>query len=310
MEKANIKTNNAIKIVKPQKKYITNRNSKLSWRNPKTGKEIFGIKDIEAFDWDKQVFRLSLESAIKLIASSQVWKTSQSFAVTDGIQTIYKGEFVTSNSIKPFVGPTIHLDRHIFNSDAVAPPLFEIRGGYLGQYSDDNWNKKYGMKTVKNMYLKYMLKDSGVLKSIELKKYKPLKIVTTAIKFGTPEKLLAGMQVYCDTFIINKSSLFHLMFKKGEHFPLKANSIELLVTLNSNDQRFGAQMSYDKLPLTIIDNGYMCKFKPWNSNVVLKDVKPKPGPAEFSVMVILKDKKGTPLVFCEIPPISVEILAN
>jgi len=115
------------------------------------------------------------------------------------------------------------------------------------------------------------------------------------------------VQVYLDTFIIGQKALFHIMFKKGGYFPKTAHSIELLVTLNSNNQRFGAQIPVKNLPLDILEKGYLCEFEPWDANVILKGVDPQPGSAEFSVMVILNDKKGNPLTFCEIPSMSVEI---
>jgi len=288
-------------------KLKVHKNVELSWSSLSDQKELFGIKDIEAYDWDKQIFRLKLDTAVRLLAASRTWNDSEPFAVKDGVQTIYEGILVTSHSTDPFVGPTIHLDRHVFDADAVSPPLFEVRGGYLGRYNDDDWNRENGMTGVKNTFLNYMLEDAGVLKTIEYSEIEPIKMITTAVKFGNPQALTAGVQVYLDTFIIGQKALFHIMFKKGGYFPEKAQSIELLVTLNSNNQRFGAQIPVKNLPLDILEKGYLCEFEPWDANVILKGVDPQPGSAEFSVMVILNDKKGNPLTFCEIPSMSVVI---
>ena len=75
-----------------------------------------------------------------------MWNGYIPFAVRDGDQMIYKGRFVTSDSIEPFVGPTIQIDRHKFDSGAVAPPLFSVRSGYLGNYSDESWERQHGMR--------------------------------------------------------------------------------------------------------------------------------------------------------------------
>jgi len=129
---------------------------KLEWIDKETEEVLFTIRDIEVFDWEKQIFKLSLEADRKL----NEWGKSSNlpirpYSLNDSEGTIYDGEIYIVPCSRPSIGPSIWLKDLGMHGKTLNPPLYQISKGWREdlRFSDR---------------LKSSLEKAGVLGTIEI----------------------------------------------------------------------------------------------------------------------------------------------
>lgn len=128
---------------------------KLEWVDKATGKALFTVRDIEVFDWDRQIFKLRPEADRKFaewVKSSEL--PIRHYSLNDSEGTVYAGEIYVRPCNKPPEGPTIWLKDPRTEHNPLNPPFYRIREGRKDPRFSDR--------------LKSSLKRAGVTGKIDL----------------------------------------------------------------------------------------------------------------------------------------------
>jgi len=209
----------------------------------KTGKVLFTDRDIERFDWEKQVFELSRECAMDLMSCSET-DLKRPFTLHAGGEVLYRGMFVCDIVSSSFAGPTIVLGSLPWKP---APPLFRIDGGY----PDDSFAREEG-KVRFSRRLKELLERAGLLEKIDLDD-PPEPIVRKTIGWaGEREKdgFSVRFDIFPETFRFDGDAKLHLFFI-GEESSMP-RVVEIETVFESEDETIAGRIHHGAWPLSDI----------------------------------------------------------
>ncbi|MBN1456593.1 MAG: hypothetical protein JW912_01930 [Sedimentisphaerales bacterium] len=163
---------------------------KVQWVESQTGEVLFDVDDIVRFDWEKQVFELTRQSAMDFMARlSFLGVRGSKFIVKSGMTVIYEGTLVSPVSSIAVGGPVIQSS---ILPDDLKPPLFRIDGGYPRDFEKNE--VRFSER------LKKALQQNDVLGEIDLNN-PPLPIESTIHGwFGDKEGLRTLIEVFPETF--------------------------------------------------------------------------------------------------------------
>ena len=99
----------------------------LRWVDEETGQKLFDIDDVVRFDWDKQIFELTKQSAMDFMAElGSLGVHGRKFILKDGQVIIYKGTLVTPASSIACLGPVIRNPILPDDINTTAPHDYEL----------------------------------------------------------------------------------------------------------------------------------------------------------------------------------------
>jgi len=275
------------------------RSHQLWWADEETGKALFTVGDIVRFDWDRQVFELTRDRAMDLLA----WMTGpvlqhRGFVVRDREGVIYRGHFVQAISSMGYFGPSI-IDMES------RPPLFTISGGYPsggGPRDRDRFSPR----------LLAALKKARALGAIhEARTPAPIDSIYTDL-CGERDGLLVRVQYFPETFRIGGEARAHVFFTPSASAPTRADQLEISFSLVGNGGKFRSKVVLNNIPVAVISEGVqICKFRPWEAAPGSEERSLKPGPGQIAAVVSLgkqEGDEGRPVRKIEIPAREVTIL--
>ena len=260
----------------------------LQWVDEQAGQKLFDIGDIVRFDWHKQIFELTRQSAMDFMASlHSVGVEGRTFILKGEDQfTIYKGTLVNPASSFTFVGPVIG---ESLSDDNVKPPLFEIGGGYPRDFTkaDTRFSERF----------KEALQQADVLSEIDVNN-PPLPIKRIAHGwFGDKKGLRALIEVFPETFRLYRSGRVHIHLTGGKD--LNENHVfDVNATLISKNGR-GRFLTKTIFPFHSDARRNICVFQmnPWGPARQSTSGRVKPGGAKLSIEVftrsILDEQENT-----------------
>jgi len=212
-----------------------------------TGCTLFTLDDIVRFDWDNQVFQLTSERTMDLLALRVL---TREFRLVAGKEIIYRGAFYSPISSNLPGGPIITLGPM---ADAeVKPPLFHIELSRFTRNADPRFSPT----------LHDILAKAGKLGAIDPKKIPPLTSVNT--DWGREQGLNVRAVIFPETFTLKSPARLQLWFARDRDQPLP-DTAEVLVTIEDKDHHRSVN-SVDDLPIVqIVEAGdaYILKLNGW-----------------------------------------------
>lgn len=268
-----------------------------------TGKTIFDITDIVRFDWDRQVFELTRNSAMDVLALQA--SLSRKFILKSGKEIIYEGSFVSPLSSIAYQVPVIVFD---WREDNIRPPLFKIDNGYPSSFGDSD--PRFSQR------LKEELEKAGVLGEIDPDN-PPAPIQKESFGwFGREDHLRVWVDTFPDIFQIGRLARIHLSLTDARYLAESQHVVEVNLTLAANDGKFKYSA---KRIFTEHGEGlksiYVVAFNPWGLAEGCEEKIAKEGPAqiemEISTRKVLDEKTlkySEPIETVKTGPIDVTIL--
>ena len=249
----------------------------LVWREESKNRVLFDANDIECFDWDKQVFELTLAKASELLALRQV-KWTRSFALGNGGSPIYRGIFTSTESSISYDGPAIVWE-------SLPAPLFKIDAGYPAAAP--------GKDVRFSEHLKQALTEGGLLGEIDLSDApEPMQILSS--DWTEKDGLKFRVWLFPQTFRIGQEAVV-CVFVKGD-YPHKGPSIvfSLTTVLESEESEYGCcHMIYVELDEALENGVYIFKHKPWGPVYSSFEPYASPGAASLNIRLNIFEKTQT-----------------
>jgi len=228
----------------------------LVWKDAETGKTLFTIDDVLAFDWDDQVFLLDLDAALDFLA----WMVphryqTRELLVEDEDGLIYRGRWVNRISSMSFFGPVydcVGMSRH-----------FQINGGYPGSpvAGAVDGDTRYAPR------LYTALERRGVLyKRKPYRDYTGLQINRVQTEWrNCGQDLRIRVEFFPDTFRVGGEARAHVFFAGGSDG--SAPDIDFLrieIKFVADWGQYRSDVQIDAIPAKMISDGiYVCRFRPW-----------------------------------------------
>ncbi len=250
----------------------------LRWADEETGQTLFDIDDIVRFDWKKQIFELTRQSAMDLL--SKQTKLYRKFTLINGTETIYSGAFVSHLSSIGFPGPAIFFDGGDLNK--IKPPLFEIDNGYPEPIAKSEPDPRFSER------LKNALERAGVLEEIEPNNPPvPIESITHGW-FGEKDGLRALVEVFPETFRPGRGMRIHIHLTNAKYLD-ENHVVDINAMLVSDDGK--SKFSTDKI-FTSHGSGwkniYVLEMNPLEAERDLTGKRVKPGLAKLNVEVFTR----------------------
>ena len=255
----------------------------LVWADEKSGKVLFRGRDIVRFDPRRQVFLLRRDSAIDV----EAWlcnRPSRGFVVRDRAGVIYTGRFIVDKRGIAYDGPTV-----LIGGDGPESPLFAVTGGYPRATAQ-------GGEVLRHPRLLAGLKAAGVFGTID-EDYKAMPFKRrTAGWAGQVPGLRIAANVYAGTFRIGRTGRVLLIFRKDGPFDLPGDTVEIRTTVRGlHAAKFASvrteTVSRERFGEMIDAGAYVHEVRNWWGPADgAEDRRAKPGPAEVSVELVLREK--------------------
>jgi len=262
---------------------VHDRTATLRWEDKETGRVLFTADDLVRFDWDRQVFELTRERAMDVMA--HLWPHGEqyrTFVVRDGAGAIYEGRCYSMDSSLGYDGPTILADR----SDP-APPLYAVEGGYPrggGSRDRDRFSPR----------LRAALAKAGVLEAIAPdEKAAPIQRDSTGwhSQDNGPQ---VRAEIFPETFRIGQAARVHVFFAPRKADAPTFDTVEIGTSLTQNQMGFFCTSSHavpqESAPDIFKTGLHVLRWMPWGPVYGAREALAKPGPAELSLKVVLRKK--------------------
>ena len=266
----------------------------LSWIDSETSAVIFTVNDIVRFDWDKQIFEVTHECAMDIIAYTR-WGLCQRFVVLDKEGLIYKGQFVNPISSFSHSGPTI-------KSDFLGLPVYEIEGGYPAGDSKEMYSE----------CVRASLEAAGVLSPInEQEEIAPIEQISSDW-VGEQYGFKVRTVLFPETFRLGEQVRMHVDFARPVEGAVTVDKLQVIIHITSNGEKNISKHIYEQSPPVALEDGIcVCTFNPWRQSSELPRAKVRPGPAEVHTTILLMHKENDGWVVVKefvIPPQEATIL--
>jgi hypothetical protein len=260
----------------------------LVWSEEPGNRVLFDANDIERFDWDKQVFELTLAKASELLALRQAnW--TRFFALSGRESLIYRGIFTSMESSIEYDGPAIVWE-------SAPAPLFKIDAGYP--------TAAPGKDVRFSEHLKQALGGEGLLGEIDLSEARePMQVLSSV--WTEKEGLKFRVWLFPQTFRIGQEAVV-CVFVKGDHRHKGPSvTMQLTAVMESKESEFGCCYMRDvELGKAIDDGVHIFKHRPWGPIYSSLEPYASPGPASFGISVSVYRKtqvgpqswRGSPLL--------------
>lgn len=270
-----------------------------------TEKVLFTLDDIVRFDWDRQVFQLTREKAMDLLALQVL---TREFRLAKEKQIIYTGAFYSPISSNLPKGPMIVLGSMAEAGAQIRPPLFEIQAG--AEVSRGKPDSRFSPA------LRNVLAAAGKLGAIDPAAVPP--IAHPGTSWQGDRELKVRAVVFPETFRIGQPARVHMFFNPAD-ITFDTDGIELQARITAADGTFSKAVYRYKVPLHEIRKEGCVIFRLpgwWEANRAGAITRATPGPAQVRInAVAIKDEirangeyHPRPIRRVELPAVAVEIL--
>lgn len=284
-----------------EEKLVNENRLDLKWVDKNTNEIYFTIDDIVRFDWEKQIFELTRDKAIDLMAKPHRLYTA--FLVKNNDTILYEGGFMSllscSGSNKPVISDGL--------IEKIFPPIYKISAAYPTDKYAENEKERFNPTMYK------ILKEKNKLETIDKNSFSPKIDYQFLGWYGEQFKFKILLMVFNETFRIKKKAVIHLRCApaiKDEGLPDK---LELSISIVANNGKFSLIKNYivsrDYLDFA---KTYIIKDDFWGSNENSQDKYAKPGKAYIKAHAktykLLNSKEFQLIKTYEIPKIDIKIL--
>jgi len=210
---------------------------------------LFTLNDIVRFDWDKQVFQLTRERAMDLLALRVL---TREFRLVAGAETVYRGAFYSPISSNLPGGPIITLGTMSDEIVKVKPPLFQLEMSRFAGEADLRFSPR----------LRDILAKAEILGAIDPVRVPPITSMNTGWHWE-PELNVRAV-IFPETFTSKTPACLHLWFARDQDRPLP-KTVEILATMEDKDYHRWVTRISDLPLLQIVETGdaYILKLSGW-----------------------------------------------